>query len=962
MIRPLIIFLIFICASIASNSQEPVTIQFTPVDSYLPSTVYFILKDRHEIIWIATRSGVYQYDGYNFHQYTSADGLGDNEILRIYEDKKGRIWFQSVNGNPSFYLDGKIYNSSNNTMLSKLKFNKMILSECEDAAGNLYISSREFVYFKISPDDEVTKLAFRGEDNFMWFHNQQVHFVVKKMYNSYKPVRGDTWEDLVMFGLNHELYEVYDDTIYKQVLTLPENCKEIIFVRIKNNNEIFIGTRNGLFIWYRDGSKPLRHILENVSVSSVEFDFEENVWVSTLEAGVFLIPSLDVNIYAQKSGLQKDHITCIEKDSLDNLWVGMSEDYYAIIHPDGNIEKFRLSAGSTLNITNIRHFNKDTYIISKSSLLQIEGKKQRELNIYGNDLLVQSNGNFLLGQDNTILLKKDLFEMHLEEIINNLSYKRKDFELLNARTNVIRQEKNGTVWLGTSRGLYQYRDIILSFGEVDPVFNYPVRDIAFDTQNKFVFVATLNGLLVIKDEKLFSVFDQHSHLPNSECNAVYTDDENSLWAAFGNELVKINFDNTGFHIKNISDQLKLETNRIGDIDMVGDIIYLSTETGLIYFNSKSINNFQAKPILSFSDVLINDRSILNTSARQFNYDENDVTISYSGISYLSRTQIKYEYFLNGYDNEWQQTSERTIHYKSLSPGTYNFEIRAINKAGIISETQSFTFEILSPFWNRLWFRLACIGLISFIIAILWRFRLRIVRKKYEQENKTIRLEMENVAFEKKLSELEQQAFRQQMNPHFIFNALNTIKGYYAENDVKKANDYISKFSKLLRTILENSKYAVTLEAEIESVKLYLELAGMRYENKFLYSINVSNEINREETNIPSMLLQPFIENALIHGISPKAGMGYIHIFFRKEGDKLICEITDNGIGRTAASEKSKSAEHQSKATAIITEYLKALNKKDQAGLFTIQIIDLFDSENISSGTRVIISMPYSKIW
>jgi sensor histidine kinase YesM len=117
-----------------------------------------------------------------------------------------------------------------------------------------------------------------------------------------------------------------------------------------------------------------------------------------------------------------------------------------------------------------------------------------------------------------------------------------------------------------------------------------------------------------------------------------------------------------------------------------------------------------------------------------------------------------------------------------------------------------------------------------------------------------------------------------------------------------------------------------------------------------------------ETNIPSMLLQPFIENALIHGISPKAGMGYIHIFFRKEGDKLICEITDNGIGRTAASEKSKSAEHQSKATVIITEYLKALNKKDQADLFTIQIIDLFDAENISSGTRVIISMPYSKIW
>lgn len=937
-------------------------IQFAPVGSNLPSTIYFVLKDRHEIIWIATSSGVYQYDGYNFHQYTSADGLGDNEILRIYEDKKGRLWFQSVNGNPSFYLDGKIYNASNNAMLAKLKFNKMILSECEDDAGNLYISSREFVYYKISSTDEVTKLMFKGQDNFMWYQNGQVHFVTKKLYTSYKPVRGDTWQDAVLFGTNREVYEVQNDSVYNKVLQLPDESKEIIFLRIKNENEIFVGTRNGLFIWYRDGSQPLRHILNNLSVSSVEFDFEENVWVSTLEAGVFLIPSLDVNYYAHKNGLPEDHITCIEKDSLGNLWVGMSEDYYALIHPDGTIEKYRLPAGTTLNITNIRHFDDDTYIISKSSLLQINGKKQRALNIYGNDLLLQANGNFLLGQDNTILLRKDLFEMHLEEIINNLAYKRKDFELINARTNVIRQEKNGTVWLGTSKGLFQYRDAVLAFGEKDPIFNYPVRDIAFDPVHNFVFVATLNGMLVIKDDVLFSIFDKNANVPNSECNALYADEQNFLWAAFGNELVKINYDQNGFHIRNMTDILKIETGRIGDIDMVGNRVYLSTESGLIYFNRNSTSNFEVKPILSFTDILINEISILGAEEKKFNYDENDVTISYSGISYLSRTQINYEYFLKGYDSEWQLTKERTIHYKSLSPGTYTFEIRAINKAGIVSDTQSITFEILPPFWRRLWFRLLTLGLISLLIGIVWRMRLRIVRKKYEQENKTIRLQMENVAIEKKLSELEQQAFRQQMNPHFIFNALNTIKGYYAENDLKKANDYISKFSKLLRTILENSKHAVSLDAEIESVKLYLELAGMRYENKFLYSINVSNEINPEETNIPSMLLQPFIENALIHGISPKAEMGYIHIFFKKEGDMLICEITDNGIGRTAASEKSINLEHKSKATAIITEYMKALNKKDQADLFKIQIIDLFDAENNSAGTRVIISMPYSKIW
>lgn len=960
-IRPHAVLIIFLFCSFLSFSQEPVSIQFTPVDSYLPSTAYFIFKDRQETIWIATSTGVYSFDGYNFRQYTSADGLGDNEILRIYQDKKGRIWFQSVNGNPSFYLDGKIYNASNNTMLEKLKFNKMILSECEDPAGNLYIGSREFVYYKISPEDEVTKLTSQGQDNFMWYSNGQIRFITKKFYDSYKPARGDNFENLVMVGVNREVYEITDDTVYKPVLTLPES-KEIIFLRIKNKNEIFIGTRNGLYIWYRDGSQPIRHIFENISVSSVEFDFEENTWISSLEAGVFLIPSLNVNIYTKKNGLREDHITCIEKDSLHNLWVGLSEDNYAVIHPDGKIENHRLPASTTLNITNIRHFEGDTYIISKSSLLKIRKNKTSALNIYGNDLLVQSSGNFFLGQDNIILVKKDLFEMHLEEIVNNISYRKNDFVVLNARSNVIRESPDGAVWLGTSKGLFKYTDHIIPLGETNSIFNYPVRDIAFDRLNNFIFIATLNGLLVIKNDILFSVIDKHANVPNSECNALYVDDENNLWAAFGNELISIKYAGNSFQIENISDHYKIESGRIGDIDMVGDIVYVATESGLIYFDRKSENNFSVPPVLFFTDILINDLSVIKSGETKFDYNANDVTVSYSGISYLSRSQISYEYFLHGYDNAWQRTPERTIHYKSLSPGKYQFDIRAINKAGVVSETRCYTFEILPPFWRALWFRLAVLILFFLSIGFLWRLRLRYVRKKYEHENKTIRLKMENVAFEKKLAELEQQAFRQQMNPHFIFNALNTIKGYYAENDVKKANDYISKFSKLLRTILENSNHAVSLEKEIDGLKLYLELAEMRYENKFQYSINISNEINADETSIPSMLLQPFIENALIHGISPKAGMGYIHIFFRKENDKLVCEITDNGIGRTAASEKLKNFEHRSRATEIIKEYLNALNKKDRADLFTINIIDLYDEENNSSGTRVLISLPYTKIW
>ncbi len=167
---------------------------------------------------------------------------------------------------------------------------------------------------------------------------------------------------------------------------------------------------------------------------------------------------------------------------------------------------------------------------------------------------------------------------------------------------------------------------------------------------------------------------------------------------------------------------------------------------------------------------------------------------------------------------------------------------------------------------------------------------------------------------------------------------------------------------MLRTILENSKQIISLADEMNAVKLYLELAEMRYENKFSYSIFVDEHINREETGIPPMLLQPFIENSIIHGISPKSGTGTIAIRFNKEKDQLVCEIIDNGIGREAATIRSKSFEHRSKATQVITEYLNALNKKGEEKMFTIDIIDLFDESHISTGTKVVIKMPAIKVW
>lgn len=412
-----------------------------------------------------------------------------------------------------------------------------------------------------------------------------------------------------------------------------------------------------------------------------------------------------------------------------------------------------------------------------------------------------------------------------------------------------------------------------------------------------------------------------------------------------------------YSIINYTDLLKISGSRITDIETFRDKIYLATETGLVYFDPRQTAPFQTAPKIRFGEIKVNNRLADTKMLTDLKYNENDISIAYSGLSYFSGDNIHYQYYLSGYDQEWHTTVERSIQFKSLPPGNYRFLVKAKNKAGITSPVQSIAFTIDKPVWLEWWFLLLSALWIVIAIILFLKFRLIRMQSNYDQQQRTMRLEMDKAESDKMISELNQQAFRQQMNPHFIFNALNTIKGYYAENNIKQASEYISKFSKLLRNILENSEQVIPLEREVMAIQLYLELAAMRYENKFTYSIDHAADLPVHEVGIPPMLIQPFIENALVHGIAPLQGKGHIRIHFNRVADRLECHITDDGIGRQEAAGRTRLMDHSSKATLLITEYLKALNRRAGAEAFTLQINDMRNETGDAAGTEVILRMP-----
>lgn len=264
--------------------------------------------------------------------------------------------------------------------------------------------------------------------------------------------------------------------------------------------------------------------------------------------------------------------------------------------------------------------------------------------------------------------------------------------------------------------------------------------------------------------------------------------------------------------------------------------------------------------------------------------------------------------------------------------------------------------------------LECWGVLVFVFLISTdQFNFEVKRFNYEkmlEEKNTIIQSSLQAEFNKKITEIEMTALRAQMNPHFLFNVLNSIKYYMVQNDARTASRYLTKFAQLIRLILNNSKsHMVKLNDELKALELYIEMESFRFNNKFDYTIEVENGVATEQIDIPPLILQPFVENAIWHGLMHKEdGRGQISIQVKpcEQDDHTICfVIEDNGIGREKAGIiKTRSAtQHKSVGTKITQDRIEMTNKLYETNA-KVEIVDLKDAYTAKPiGTRVIVHLP-----
>ncbi|UTW64283.1 histidine kinase [bacterium SCSIO 12741] len=358
------------------------------------------------------------------------------------------------------------------------------------------------------------------------------------------------------------------------------------------------------------------------------------------------------------------------------------------------------------------------------------------------------------------------------------------------------------------------------------------------------------------------------------------------------------------------------------------------------------------PQVFFSSVRINNIDTLVQGEYQLQADQNFLEISFVGSSPGNPSGLfQYRYRMEGVDKKWIYTSSNRVQYTMLPPGLYNLQVEAMNKDGIWGREPAELGFVIHPFYYQtFWFKALMVLLVILVIGTGIIIYVQNLRSRVKQRSQ----------IDKKIADLELKALRAQMNPHFIFNTLSSIQHYVSANNTEEALRYLSKFAKLMRVILDNSKRKeIPIKDELKAITLYLDLEKLRFKEKFDYSIIVDEALDTHYDLIPSMLIQPYLENSILHGIMHKEGKGHIDVGLVRQNGHIICVVEDDGIGRKKAGDiqKNRNKNYKSAGMSITRDRLEIINQVNESNL-SVEVEDRENESVSATGTRVKIFIPF----
>ncbi len=452
-------------------------------------------------------------------------------------------------------------------------------------------------------------------------------------------------------------------------------------------------------------------------------------------------------------------------------------------------------------------------------------------------------------------------------------------------------------------------------------------------------------------------FGKENGLITNKPEGICLDRDGNVWFATPFGLSR--YDPRSHQLRTFYQTDGLLSNVISNVELMDtalNILFVSTDRGLCLFEPDKMGAAAPAPPTFITGLRVSDQlvSLPPSGPLALPYSQNDLRIEFTGVNFINGFSNRYQYSmeLEGRQASWKEAgTDNFANFLNLAPGRYTFCARTANSDGVWGEKEALLYIVIYPPWWQTWtFRLS---LFAALAMLVWGFYRRQIMRTENREK-------EKAQVRQQLADLEMKALRSQMNPHFVFNALNSVQNFILKNDTREASKYLTKFARLMRLILENSESPmVPLAREIELLRYYTELEQLRFNYRFSFDFQIDSSLSPESVSIPGMLIQPHIENAIWHGLMHKSAPGHLWLRFLKADEKtLVCEIEDDGVGRARAAEieKDRPKNHRSTGLANIRNRLDLLNAQ-LAEDIRLDFEDLYDEQGQTRGTKVVVRMP-----
>jgi ligand-binding sensor domain-containing protein/two-component sensor histidine kinase len=994
-------------------SAQPYNFVTYSLSEGLPqSQVFAALQDSRGYLWFGTQGGgICRFDGQIFETFGEEEGMPSNYVNVVFEDSHHRIWAGTSQGVAAF--DGLRFQAIAGKQGSKLP-----VSAIWEAPGQvLWLGTTNGIYgydlqqknlkkLSLAPAlDQIGIFAFCpvsasgqqylwiGTHRGVWIYDQKTGGLSARTGMPANPVyalaqdkRGNVW--MASFGDGLSVVDATGRQVFNRLRS--GGLDRILCLHTATDGAVWAGTvSTGLAVFKNADSTAVRITeadgLPQSHIRSITSDRNGHIWIGTSGGGVARLSGQSFRHYNREEGLLGSRVYALKEDHTGHIWVASSQNGVQVFDSSG-IQPMARDSGRLKGVK-CKSIAEDKV---GNIWVATEGKGLAVIGAHRIRMLNRENKGFFSNMIQKVVCDPTGAIWVATEAEGIARITPKDSTGFNVKTlgkneglpemtiSTMQVDGKGDIWFGTPNG----KICRITNGRVDRVLGEEaglppgiISSMAFDENGNCWVGFKGDGIYFapVRENMRFHPVNTPRRMSSKTIYLLLLDRNQNLWAGTENGVDRLLLEKGGTGVTDVVHFGKnegfvgIETCQDAAIsDHMGNL-WFGTMNGLERYIPSPYKVESTAPLIHFQEISLFYKPISDTRYASFAdfgaggglkeglelpWDQNHLSFSFKGINLDNPQQVRYRWKLEGADTSWSPLSvQNQVNYANLAPGTYKFMVQATTGENLFSSTLTAPFTILKPFWMYWPFQLLVLLLMTGLIALTaW---LSVKRFKKAEQARRAQLEVQN-----RLLQLEQKALQLQMNPHFIFNALNSIQSLISTQEFQTARQEINGFAKLMRSILTNSRQPfITLREEIDTLEQYLKIEQFCQQNAFTFSIRVSEALDPDAVSMPPMLLQPFVENAVIHGISHLQYPGKIELDFELHEDILTCMVSDNGVGREKAAflRQSRKPGHQSTALAVTRERLEAMC--GQKHFKPLEISDVLDPQGSISGTRVVVKMP-----